>query len=240
MTPTARRRSLTSMPSADVATALERSFLGHLPPDVVTGLLEGRPVLDLPADTTFYREGDPPRAFLMLSGLVRLFLVDRSGREVTVRYGRPPDVLGTALVIAGPLDVNAQTLSETSVQEVDARRLADATHDHAEVASAVARELSRRLDETLHQIAINAFGTVKQRVATHLLDLATTSGRSDGRLAAGVSQRELADAVGSVREVVARALRDLRAARLLATGTDEVVILDAVGLFEESWGGRGT
>jgi CRP/FNR family cyclic AMP-dependent transcriptional regulator len=227
------------MLSADVAIALERSFLGRLPPHTVADLLEGQPVLDLPADTTFYREGDPPRAFLMLSGLVRLFLTARSGREVTVRYGRPPDILGTALVIAGPLDVNAQTLSPTSVQEIDAQRLADASHDHAAVAFAVARELSRRLDETLHQIAINTFGTVRQRVATHLLDLATTAGRTDGRLAAGLSQQELADAVGSVREVVARALRDFRAAGLVATGTDEVLILDAVGLFEESWGARG-
>jgi CRP/FNR family transcriptional regulator len=226
--------------SADVATALEQSFLGRLPPDAVADLLEGQPVLDLPADTIFYREGDPPRVLLMLSGLVRLFLVDPSGREVTVRYGRPPDVLGTALVIAGPLDVNAQTLSPTSVHGIDARKLVDASHGHAAVAFAVAHELSHRLDETLHQIAINVFGSVKQRLATHLLDLATSAGRSDGRLAAGLSQQELADAVGSVREVVARALRDFRAARLVATGTDEVVILDAVRLFEESWGARDT
>lgn len=227
------------MLSADVATVLRRSFLGRLPPDAVADLLEGQPILDLPAGTTFYREGGPPRVFLMISGLVRLFLVARRGREVTVRYCRPPDVIGTALAVAGPLEVFAQTIAPTTLHGIDVRRLDETAHRDAVVAFALADELSHRLDETLGQIAINAFGSVKQRVATHLLDLASSAGRSDGRLIAGLSQQELADAVGSVREVVARALRDFRAARLVATATDEVVILDAIGLFEESWGARG-
>lgn len=224
------------MLSADVAAALQRSFLGRLPPDAVADLLEGQQILDLPADTMFYREGGPPRVFLMISGLVRLFLVARSGREVTVRYCRPPDVIGTALAVAGPLEVFAQTIAPTTLHGIDVRELDEAAHRDAAVAFALAEELSHRLDETLEQIAINAFGSVKQRVATHLLDLASSAGRSDARLAAGVSQQELADAVGSVREVVARALRDFRVAGLVATSTDEVVILDAIGLFEQSWG----
>lgn len=52
-----------------------------------------------------------------------------------------------------------------------------------------------------------------------------------------MSQQELADAVGSVREVVARALRDLRALGIVATSTDSVVILDPARLHEEYWGG---
>jgi CRP/FNR family transcriptional regulator, cyclic AMP receptor protein len=47
--------------------------------------------------------------------------------------------------------------------------------------------------------------------------------------------RGLADAVGSVREVVARALRDFRLAGLVATAPDSVVILDPTRLHDESW-----
>lgn len=227
------------MPSVDVETAVQLSFLGRLPPDVVEDLLEGQPILDLPPHTTFYREGGSPRVFLMISGLVRLFLVSRSDRQVTVRYCRPPDVIGTALAVAGPLDVFAQTITATTLHVIDVRKLGEAAHRDAAVAFALAEELSHRLDETLDQIAINAFGSVKQRVATHLLDLASSAGRSEGQLIAGLSQQELAEAVGSVREVVARALRHFRVAGLVATASDEIVILDAIGLFEESWGARG-
>jgi CRP/FNR family transcriptional regulator, cyclic AMP receptor protein len=67
---------------------------------------------------------------------------------------------------------------------------------------------------------------VRQRVAAHLLDLASAQQRPQARLVARVSQQELADAVGSVREVVARALRDFRLAGLMATAPDSVVILE--------------
>ena len=103
------------------------------------------------------------------------------------------------------------------------------------MAWAVAEELNRRLYETLQQTAINAFGSVRQRVAAHLLDLASSQQRPQGRLVARVSQQELADAVGSVREVVARVLRDLRLAGIVATAPDHVVILDATRLHRESW-----
>ena len=49
-----------------------------------------------------------------------------------------------------------------------------------------------------------------------------------------VSQQELADAIGSVREVVSRALRGLRAAGIVATSKDRVEILDPIRLHEES------
>jgi CRP/FNR family cyclic AMP-dependent transcriptional regulator len=56
---------------------------------------------------------------------------------------------------------------------------------------------------------------------------------------AHVSQQELADAAGSVREVVARALRDLRVAGIVATAGDSVVILDPARLHAESGGPAG-
>ena len=53
------------------------------------------------------------------------------------------------------------------------------------------------------------------------------------------AQQELADAAGSVREVVARVLRDLRVAGFVATAADSVVILDAARLYAESGGTAG-
>jgi len=46
--------------------------------------------------------------------------------------------------------------------------LTGAARRDARVAWALAEELNRRLYETLQQTAINAFGSVKQRVAAHL------------------------------------------------------------------------
>ena len=99
----------------DVAEALAKSFLGRLPSEVVDPLLADQVRLDYPAGTTIYRGGEPARAMLMVSGLVRIYVTSREGRQVTIRYGRPTDVLGTALIIGGPLNAHAQTLAPTSV-----------------------------------------------------------------------------------------------------------------------------
>jgi CRP/FNR family transcriptional regulator len=222
----------------DVAEALAKSFLGRLPSEVVDPLLEDRVRLDYPSGTTIYRGGDPSRAILVVSGLIRIYVTSRRGRQVTIRYGRPTDVLGTALIIGGPLDAHAQTLSPTSVLQIDGRRLEDAARRDVRLTYAMAEEVSRRLDEAIEQIKINAFGSVKRRVAAQLLELASTQQRPEAPLVAEVSQQELADAIGSVREVVARALRDLRAADIVATSKDRVEILEPVRLYEESLGGR--
>jgi len=64
----------------DVDAALHRSFLGTLPADVVERVMADRDLVDYPAGTTFYREGDPPRATLVVTGLIRVYLPSSEGQ----------------------------------------------------------------------------------------------------------------------------------------------------------------
>jgi len=220
---------------ADVVTALAGSFLGPLPPDVVGELLSGGPRSEYPAGTTIYRPGSSPRTLLVVRGLLRVYMSSPDGRQVTVRYARGCDVLGIAVLVGGPADVGVQTLAESVLYRIDAPVLAAAARRDGRVAWALAEELNRRLYENLQQTAVNAFGSVRQRVALHVLDLASAQQGPGGALVARVSQQELAEAVGSVREVVARVLRDLRGAGLVATGPDGVHVLDPAGLHDQTW-----
>jgi len=223
----------------DVDDALARSFLAGLPAELVGGLREEGERADYPAGTTVYRAGDDPQAALVVGGLLRVFLTSAEGRQVTVRYARPGDVLGIAVLVGGPADTGVQAVEPSSVFRISARTLTEAARGDARVSWAIAEELNRRLYEVLEQTAVNAFGSVRQRVAAHLLDLASAQRHPRGRLAARVSQQELADAAGSVREVVARVLRDLRVAGIVATAADSVVILDPARLYAESGGSAG-
>jgi CRP/FNR family transcriptional regulator, cyclic AMP receptor protein len=214
----------------DVDDAMARSFLAELPADLIGGLRAEGDRTDYPAGTTVYRAGDDPRAALVVRGLIRVFLSSPEGRQVTVRYARPGDVLGIAVLVGGPADTSVQTVEPSSVFRISARKLTAAARRDPRVSWAIAEELNRRLYDLLAQTAVNAFGSVRQRIAAHLLDLASDGQRPHGRLEARVSQQELADAAGSVREVVARALRDLRMAEIVATTPDSVVILDPARL----------
>jgi CRP/FNR family transcriptional regulator len=50
-----------------------------------------------------------------------------------------------------------------------------------------------------------------------------------------VSQQELADLVGSVREVVSRALRDLRAEGIVGVTRSGITVLNPSRLAEKAW-----
>jgi CRP/FNR family transcriptional regulator len=212
-----------------------RSFLGQLPRDLLDELLASGDRADYPDGATIYRDGDEPRTLLVLRGLLRVYMTSPEGRQVTVRYARPADVLGIAVLVGGPADVSVQTLEAVSLFRLDARILKAAAKRDARVSWALAEELNRRLYESLHTTAVNAFGSVRQRVAIHLLDLASTHRTPETQLVARVSQQELSDAVGSSREVVARVLRDLRSEGLVATGSETIHVLDPVGLQAQCW-----
>jgi len=223
----------------DVDDALAQSFLAELPAEVAGSLRAEGERADYPAGTTVYRAGGEPRAALIVAGLLRVFLTSAEGRQVTVRYARPGDVLGIAALVGGPASTSVQAVEPSGVFRISARTLTTAARSDPRVSWAIAQELNRHLYEVLDQTAVNAFGSVRQRVAAHLLDLASDRQRPRDRLVARVSQQELADAAGSVREVVARALRDLRVAGIVATAADSIVILDPARLYAEYAGSAG-
>jgi CRP/FNR family transcriptional regulator, cyclic AMP receptor protein len=227
------------MADRDVDNALERSFLADLPPDLAGRLRAEGERADYPAGTTVYWAGSGPQAVLVVGGLLRVYLMSAEGRQVTVRYARPGDVLGIAVLVGGPASTGVQALEASSLFRISVRTLTAAARTDPRVGWAIAEELNRRLYEVLEQTAVNAFGSVRQRVAAHLLDLASAQQRPRGRLVARVSQQDLADAAGSVREVVARTLRDFRVAGIVATAADSVVILDPARLYAESGGAAG-
>jgi CRP/FNR family transcriptional regulator len=227
------------MADREIDDALARSFFADLPAGLAARLREEGERADYPPGTTVYRAGSDPHTALVVRGLFRVYLSSPQGRQVTVRYARPGDVLGIAVLVGGPANTGVQTLEPSSVLHIGARTLAAAARADPRVSWAIAQELNRRLYAVLEQTAVNAFGSVRQRVAAHLLDLASDQQRPQGRLVAKVSQQALADASGSVREVVARALRELRNAGIVATTGDHIEILNPARLYAEAGGSAG-
>jgi CRP-like cAMP-binding protein len=68
---------------------------------------------------------------------------------------------------------------------------------------------------------------VTARVAMALLELARDE---DGLMTVDANQQQIADSVGSVREVVARSLKQLRAAGLIDRQGTVTVVLDPAAL----------
>jgi CRP/FNR family transcriptional regulator len=221
-----------------VQAALATSNLRDLPEPVLAAVLEDSTRLRIPAGATLRDAGDMgPHLELVLTGLLRIYVAAPDGRSLTVRYGRAGDLMGLVSLYRDPYvmlgTIQAVTEAEVlSLRPAIIRRLADT--DLA-MARAMLRELSERVVSFIGEIPDNVFTSVRQRLVRHLLDLAADNRHGD-RLVAQVSQQELADAVGTAREVVVRILRELREDGLVTTGREGVTILDPGRLDAERHG----
>ena len=203
-------------------------LLDRLPEDVRDRLLTEAHRIEVPRGGVVYRSGDPPRCVLVTAGLLRVFLTSPQGRQVTVRHARPGELLGVAAAVAGPSQVGVQALLDSSLLLFSAAALLREARRDAQVAWAVAEEVSQRLYEAMSQIAANAFGSVRERLARELLDSAVP-GKQD-TLVVHATQQQLAEAVGSAREVVARTLRSFREEGLVRTRPGGLVLSGAEAL----------
>ncbi len=159
-----------------------------------------------------------------------------------MRYARAGDVLGIVAAAGGPAPLHVQALTDSQRLRLDIETLRElATHD-PQVAWALLGELTNTVYSLWHELAATAFASVPQRVARHLLEIsareqeaATRPSGDGGALVAHVSQQELADLVGSVREVVARALRELRDEGIVRVNRSGIVVVDPALLAARAW-----
>ena len=216
--------------------AIRDSLLAEFPAASRDQLLADALPIELPAGSMLYRDADEPRCALVVSGLVRAFLSAPDGRTVTIRYVRSGELLGIPIIVAGPIPASIQLVTNAELLVLNARTLQQLGRNEPVVGWLLAQELARRLTETYGAVADNAFGSLRERVARHLLDLAAV--HDDSRLVVDVTQQALAEAVGSTRPAVARVLGGLRQAGLIVTATRDIEVLDPEGLHAETHSGR--
>ena len=192
--------------------------------------------MKIPASSVIHREGEgAPLLELVVSGIVRGFVTAPDGRTMTVRYCRPGALLGVmSLFIPGfAMRGSVQALVDAELLALSPGVARRAAEQDVRVTLAFLREQSERAFSFLYEVPGSAFATVRQRLARHLLDLAA-EGASE--LVVSVSQQQLAEAVGTVREVIVRVLRELRAAGVVRTERNRIVILDPARLIaEQDW-----
>ena len=228
-------QSLSDRTAVGVVGLLRRGCWAAVGIGTIESLLAGGRVVDFPSGGTVYTEADAERLAVMMHGLLRVYMHAGDGRQVTVRYVRAGDLLGVPALIAGPAPVFVQAVTRGTAFFFDVDRVKRAARNDASLAWALAEESVHRLYDVLEELAGNTFATVRQRVARHLLDLAASQPAAAGPLTALVSQQDLANSVGSVREVIARVLAELRADRLIRTSPGRVEILDPVRMSRELW-----
>jgi CRP/FNR family cyclic AMP-dependent transcriptional regulator len=182
---------------------------------------------EIRARATVYAPTDAGDALYVLGrGRVCVYRLTPSGRKVILDDLRPPAVFGSAGVFSRHLTGEFAEAAETSlVYKMDRLALEGVLRRRPETALRLLQFLGRRSSELERRIEEMAAPTAEQRLAAVALRLADERG-----VLAGVTQDELAELTGTVRQTVARVLGQWRRDGLVTVRrrTVQIVRRDAV------------
>jgi len=198
--------------------------LGSLGDEALDAVLDRVQLLRVPAGTPMFGEGSPCRQFpLVLEGSIRV-AKSSEGRELQLYRV----VAGESCVLTGGCLVGGRDYPATGVVEQDARLVVlpkplfdELLATHAPFRQYVFSLFAERLTELMALVEAVAFHKLDRRLAGALL--------GHGRLVA-ITHQQLADELGSVREIVTRVLRSFADHGLVRLSRGSVEVLDAGGL----------
>jgi CRP/FNR family transcriptional regulator len=163
-----------------------------------------------------------------------MYVESPDGRQINFRYAGPGYFLGAASTVGGvtvQVASGVEAVTAARVLYLNQERLRALARSETAVAWALLEQMAIYQRDLLQVLAETAFGSIRQRVAMHLLNLATTGASpaaqlkpGAARLLAPVTQQSLADAVGTTRRTVARALTELREAGVIETQRNRIVL----------------
>lgn len=147
--------------------------------------------------------------YVVRSGRLRVYLDDEHGNEITIRFLGPGEVFGELALLSGaPRSANVMTTEDCEISIISRTHFMECLAANSEIGFRIIRALVQRIQELTEEISTLALLDVYGRVRTTLERLAT---ECDGkRVTERLTHQDLANMVGSSREMVSRILRDLR------------------------------
>lgn len=168
-----------------------------------------------------------PWVALVVSGIVRLYLGTNT-LEATLVYGDHGALMGTHLTTGdGSITVGLQSVTPAVILQISARQVEQVVAKDAAFARAVAREDAVLLREVVLGYASRTAANLPQRLARELLKLADLQ---PDLVLLRVTEQQLADGVGSIRESIGRTIADFRRRSWLVTTRHGVIVLDRPAL----------
>lgn len=200
-------------------------LLGLLSDDARSRILVGARSFTLPAGSLTFSVGDTI-ADVVESGLVRIFVSSADGRQASFAYVHARSFYGAPTILGVGMSTSAQTLTETRLLRLDARQVVALFEVDVEVAKALARVMASRVGQAARLVTVRSLGTVRERLAYDLLERASDQLLRGDASSLQVTHEDLAESIGSAREVVSRVLGDLRRSGVISTAPGVVSVLN--------------
>ena len=197
-----------------------------LPDALLDGLCAPGAVIRVPAGTQLFAEQQACPGFpLLMAGSIKVLKLAASGRELMLYRVQPGgSCIISSSCLLGKADYNARGIAETALTLLilPVAEFSRLLVEHPPFRDFVFHLFTERIAELMQLVEEVAFARLDQRLAKLLL-----ARQSD---ALSVTHQQLADELGSVREIVSRLLKGFAAQGLVALGREQVTITDRPGL----------
>lgn len=198
--------------------------LAALPADLHRRLTATMQTMTVPAGTVLFDERQPCLGFpFVLDGSIRVTKAAANGRELPLYRVLPGEsCIITSSCLLGHAAYNARGTTEAaSTLILLPRNLFDELLGQAAFRDFVFHQFAERMAELMQLVEEVAFRKLDQRLASLLL--------GKGRVL-HTTHQQLADELGSVREMVSRLLKGFAEQGLVRLGREQVEILEPAGL----------
>jgi CRP/FNR family cyclic AMP-dependent transcriptional regulator len=176
---------------------------------------------DYPQGNVIHYRGDADNSVHMIvRGKVKIVMTSEDGRDVAIDLLRAGDFFGlVAALNGGTHPSHAITATEARLIKFKADAFLEWVESCGMFASLIGRQLAERIRQAYGRIGEHALMGVKKRLLSTLLEIAEHEGEpaaeGGGVVFTRPTHRELAQRIGSSREVVTRVLKELLESDLL-------------------------
>ncbi len=179
------------------------------------------------SDEIIFLEGEPCAGlFVVQSGRVKIFKTSPEGREQSLHFVEPGRSFNDVAVLdGGPNPATVMAVEPTVCLVIDRDAMVRLVQTYPALAMAVIKSIAARARHLVGLVEDLSFRSVQARLAKLLLEQAQASGRRD-QVPRLMTQQEMAARLGTVREVVGRALRALEHRGIIRIQRHRIVILD--------------
>jgi CRP/FNR family cyclic AMP-dependent transcriptional regulator len=173
-------------------------------------------------------EGEAPQAvYFIVHGQVRIYRLSPEGREQVLKRLGPGEAFNFVPVLdGGPNPSSAMAWTDVTVYVIERSHFVQMVREHPALTMAILTDFAAKLRHITALAEDLSLRTVGARLAKLLLTQAAEKEAAPRRM----TQQEMAAQLGTVREVVGRALTELEGESLIRKERHCIIILDRAGL----------
>ncbi len=176
-----------------------------------------------------FLEGEQDVAlYIVQSGWLKAVKTSLDGREQVLRFIGPGEVFNEVEVFINVTNsATVMALEPTTVRVIQQIAILKLLDQHPEIGRVIIQRMAERIQQLTYMIEDLSLRTIEARLARYLIEQSTEEHLQRPRWA---TQAEMANRLGTVPDVLNRALRNLAKDKLIYVERHQIKILDYKGL----------